>query len=226
MRYVVIGTFYRRYENSLPLMKRIFVDATRKPDQVLLMCEEIEDVRSLMNAHKILYDLELMESDPLNMFIRLCPTPKWDGGGYKVIPYAHKINEALRETTCDAVVYLDNNSDPKPEKYQTMVEGLETHPEWGAVYCTQKRTGMSEVTHTADEVVEDGYCKLNYTQVMHRKTDDRWPLDMTLADPDLADGVFWRQLHTSLGPFHPVGGSMVLDEHDIPHPYAAGLKGE
>lgn len=224
MRLTVIGTFFQRYENSLPLLKRLYVDATRKPDECLLMCETLDDVAAIREGYRALYELELLDTVPAGMDVRLCPTPRRPGGGYEVIPYAWKINEALNMASGDAIVYLDNNSDPKPGKYAAMLSALEQHPEWGAVYCTQRRTGHTAETFVADGPVEDAFCALNYTQVMHRPTADRWPLDLGLADPDLADGVFWRSLHRTLGPFHPAGGPEILDEHDIPHAYAAGIR--
>lgn len=222
MRLTVIGTFYGRHENSLPLLKRLYVDSTRKPDECFLMCETTDDADVLLAAHQELYDLELLDGWPDGLDVRLCPTPRADGV-YRVIPYSNKINAALDLATGDAIVYLDNNSDPKPTKYATMLTGLEQNPGWGATYCTQRRTGFNNQTFLADMVVDDAFCALNYTQVMHRPTQDRWPLDMALADPDLADGYFWRMLHLSLGAFFPVGGPEILDEHHIPSPAAAGL---
>lgn len=223
MRYAVIGTFFRRYENSLPLLKRLYIDATRQPDEAFLMCETDADVDALAQAWADLYDLELVDRMPDTLHIVLCPTPQVDGR-YEVIPYAHKINTALALTTCDAIVYLDNGSDPKPEKYQTMVEALEANPDWGAVYCTQKRTGYLDETFMAAEVIPNAYCRLNYTQVMHRITEDRWPLDMRLADPDTADGVFWSVLHNTLGDFYPCGDHRILDEHEMPFAHAVGIR--
>lgn len=217
----VIGTFYGRHENSLPLMHRLFVDSTRKPDEAWLMCETMEDVDTIGYALSELYEMELLDTRPGNL--RLCETPRLDNGSYAVLPYANKINVALDESEADLVVYLDNNSMPSPYKFEAMAKVLEAHPDWGAVYCTQKRTGFNETIFYADNPVEDGYCALNYTQVMHRRTNDRWPTDMDLADPDLADGVFWRTLHASLGPFFPAGGSEVHDEHHIPSPKATLL---
>lgn len=222
MRLTVIGTFHGRLDNTLPLLKRLYVDSTRKPDEAFLMCEDTDDLDAFQDAYEELYDLELLESLPDGMEVRLCPTPRTDGA-YDVLPYAHKINKALDECTGDAIVYLDNNSDPAPEKYATMLNALETHEAWGAVYCTQKRTGWNETVAIADGIVYDGFCVTNYTQVMHRKTHDRWPLDMSLGDPDLADAVFWRKLHASIGPFHPVGDERPLDTHHMEHTYAAGL---
>jgi hypothetical protein len=110
---------------------------------------------------------------------------------------------------------------PGPYKYQRMLEALEQNPDWGAVYCGQQRTGMHDDIYPAVDVVHDAYCALNYTQVMHRKTPDRWPTDMQLADPDLADATFWRRLHVSLGSFHPVEG--LHDWHQIDGPAAQGI---
>lgn len=223
MRLTVIGTFHKRWENSLPLLKRLYVDSTRKPDESFLMCETGEDVDALMSAYRDLYDLELLDGFPAGLHILEHNTPRIEGR-YAVIPYAYKINHALDCAEGDAVVYLDNNSDPKPTKYQAMLTGLEQHPAWGATYCTQKRTGMNDMVFRAEYPVDDAFCALNYTQVMHRPTADRWPLDMRLADPDLADGYFWRSLHMSLGAFFPVGGSEILDEHHIPDACAAELR--
>lgn len=223
MRYAVVGTFFERYENSLPLLKRLYVDATRKPDEAFLMCETGMDSEALDRAYETLYDLELLDGWPDGLKVIHCPTPRKENGAYRVIPYAHKINVALGMVTADAVVYLDNGSDPKPEKYETMLAGLEANPEWGAVYCTQKRTGMHDMISEATVPIGDAYCNLNYTQVMHRATGDRWPLDMALANPDLADGAFWRTLHLTLGAFFPVGDSRPLDEHHIPGAAATGL---
>lgn len=223
LRLTVVGTFFERYENSLPLLKRLYVDSTRKPDEALLMCETSMDSEALDRAYETLYDLELLDGWPDGLKIIHCPTPRREGGRYEVIPYANKINHALGVCTGDAVVYLDNGSDPKPGKYQAMIEGLEVNPEWGATYCTQKRTGMHEMISEAAIPIEDAFCNLNYTQVCHRLTGDRWPLDMALANPDLADGHFWRSLHVTLGAFYPVGGPEVLDEHHIPGASAVGV---
>lgn len=215
----VIGTFYGRHENTLPLMHRLFVDSTRKPDEAWLMCETVADADAIINAYDELHEREAIDRWPDSIQLVTLPTPKIYGA-YSVLPYAYKINYALERTKADLVVYLDNNSMPSPYKFEAMANALEKHPDWGAVYCTQKRTGFNETIFYAENPVEDGYCALNYTQVMHRRTDDRWPTDMALANPDTADGVFWRTLHASLGPFFPAGGARVDDFHHIPSPKA------
>lgn len=222
MKLAVIGTFYARHENSLPLFHRLFVDSTRKPDEAWLMCETDEDAEALNAAYRYLHDCEVLDGWPAGCRVEVLSTPT-DDGRFLVLPYAWKINHALDRCTADAVVYLDNNSMPAPEKLAVMAAALEQHPKWGAVYCTQKRTGFDPGVFVGEEPVEDGYCRLNYTQVMHRLTKDRWPTDMSLADPDVADGVFWRTLHQQVGAFFPAGGSAVLDTHHIPSPSATLL---
>lgn len=223
MPLAVIGTFYGRHENTFPLMHRLFVDATRRPDETWLMCETAEDRDTVFRAFQELYDLEVLDGIPENCNVVHYPTPVNEHGKYRVIPYSNKINAALDATQADLIVYLDNGSMPGPDKYRVMAEALERNPGWGAVYCTQERSGFSPTVAYADSTVHDGYCAVNYTQVMHRKTGHRWTLDMRHANPDLADALFWRDLHTQLGPFHPVGGTTVHDFHHIPDPKAVGV---
>lgn len=226
MRLAVIGTFYGRHENAFPLMHRLFVDATRKPDEAWLMCEGHADASALGNAmvdlaREGLIDPRRYPPDGTQILVKM--TPKDENGRYSTIPYSNKINWALDRVQADAVVYLDNGSMPGPQKYEVMLAALEQNPDWGAVYCTQKRTGFNPEVSYAEEVVPDAFCRLNYTQVMHRVTEDRWPTDMRHANPDLADGLFWRSLHESLGPFHPAGGRRIHDDHHIPSPSAVGV---
>lgn len=218
----VIGTFYNRPHNAFPLMHRLFVDSTRKPDQAWLMCETEKDAKAIHDAFAELTQLELLDGPPPRAHVVVYPTPKVDGT-YSEIPYSRKINWALERCTADLVVYLDDGSMPGPDKYRVMAAALEEHPDWGAVYCTQKRTGYVDETFVADTVVANGNGQLNYTQVMHRRTGDRWTTDMRWANPDLADGMFWEQLHGTLGVFHPAGGPFVHDDHHMPAPHAAGL---
>jgi hypothetical protein len=212
----VIGTFYGRHEASLPLLRRLYQESSRRPDECWLMCESDEDRSYLERAAN-----ELGRWQP-GLRIVVEPTPRRDGK-YLVIPYSNKINWALEHIGTDYVVYLDNGSMPHPDKYRVMADALDAHPEWGAVYCAQRRTGLHDTVSEANEVVGDGFCAVNYTQVMHRRTPDRWLTDMQYANPDLADGHFWRALHVTLGEFHPVGPSLILDEHHIPSAHAEGV---
>lgn len=205
----VIGTFYKRHENT-PLIAAAIRAQARKPDELWLIGEGDDDAAVMREQD--------WGCEPR---ILVLPTPR-NGDRYAVIPYSYKINHALDRTAAEYVVYLDNGSLPAPGKYAAMVAVLDREPTVGAVYCGQHRTGVVDVVSEANRIVEDAYCVLNYTQVMHRLTADRWTLDMRHADPDLADALFWRSLHETLGSFHPVEGG-VLDEHHIAAYKAAGI---
>lgn len=213
----LIGTFYGRHENTLPLLQRVLIASSRPPDRVYVLCEDLHDTQVALDALQV-----LKKNKGRRVHVETLPTPRLHGR-YAVIPYSNKINWALDHTSCDTVAYLDNGSMPSPGKYELMLHALERNPGWGAVYCAQQRTGYQTLLADADKIVEDAYCAVNYTQVMHRRTADRWPLDMRHADPDLADAIFWRDLHRSLGAFYPVAEGVVLDEHHIPSPAAEGV---
>lgn len=131
-------------------------------------------------------------------------TPRDANGQYAIIPYSAKINHALDRTEADYIAYLTDDSWPAPEKYERMAAALDENPEWGAVYCAQD---YGDAVRPAVDVMHDAHCKVDHTQVMHRLTADRWPLDMT--DITVGDAIFWRRLHASLGAFYPV--NEVLD---------------
>lgn len=217
MTFAAIVPLYQRHENTFPLLHRLLVDSTRKPDEVWLMCEGEDDVAAVRRAEDELVELGVLEPSEIVAHVVYCPTLE------RVIPYSNKINVALDKTDADAIVYVDNGSMPSPYKFEIMAGALEANPEWGAVYVTQERTGFQPTVFEAVDVVFDAYCVLNFTQVMHRKTADRWTLDLAWADPDVADAMFWRDLHRSLGPFHPVGGTEVHDWHHMPSQAANGL---
>jgi spore maturation protein CgeD len=132
------------------------------------------------------------------------PTPRDEWGVYEVIPYSLKINYALDRTRADYVTYLTDDSLPEPGKYEAMVKALDENPEWGAVYVGQRRNGSE---HRAGGIVEDAFAKLDHTQVCHRLTADRWPLNPSFMR--LGDAHFWRALHVSLGAFYPIPGPIL-----------------
>ena len=111
----VIGTFYRRYERTDMLLQRVLLESTRPPDEFFMVCEEEADAELAF---------EWARRYP-NLILKLLPTPRTPSGGYSIVPYSNKINWALDNTTCDYIVYLDNNSMPHPEKYRLMSEALE-----------------------------------------------------------------------------------------------------
>jgi hypothetical protein len=178
------------------------------PDEIILMCESQEDADNLKDYAKY-----------SNVQIHILKTPKTDDV-YDVIPYSNKINWALDHTDADLIAYLDNGSMPHIDKYKIMSEALEQNSEWGAVYCTQHRTGFINTIHKAQAIVTKPHSVINYTQGMHRKTDKRWTTDMKWATPsDFADAMFWESLQTT---FYPVG-SEILDVHHMESSKANGL---
>lgn len=219
MRLAVIGTFHKRYECSLPILRRLYVEGSRTPDEAWLLGEDNRDAAALDDARR-----HLGLGWPEGLVIEVVPTPVKAGGKYEVIPYSHKINHALDRTTADLIVYLDNGSLPHERKYELMAGALEEHPDWPAVYCGQLRTGYRIEEHHAQDVIPDGYCQLNYTQVMHRRTPVRWTLDPQYGNPDLADGMFWRDLHEQGAAYHPVAPGQILDEHEMHDHAVEGLR--
>lgn len=206
MNLAVIGTFYRRYENTLPLLERVF--DCPGISELWLMCETPKDREVVYSALTL---LERYHDDSVQ--VHLLPTP--GAPNYDVVPYSLKHNFALDRSAADAFCYLDNSSMPESDKYDVMLAALEEH-DWGAVYCAQQRTGYDEGINYPGVPVPDGFCVLNHTQVMHRASDARWPLEIEKAG--LGDAFFWRELHARFGPFHPVGPD-VLDHHHQPHPF-------
>jgi hypothetical protein len=179
---LIVTAYGERGTRWLPEMRAAVADQTRQPDETWWMTEAI---------------------DPSMGYFDL-PTPRDANGRPTVVPYSYAINYALDRTECDYIAYMTDDSWPHVEKFERMVAALDEHPEWGAVYCGQKRNGND---YQADRVVGDGYCVIDHTQVMHRRTADRWTLDM--ANVKLGDAHFWRALHASLGDFYPVSGGIL-----------------
>lgn len=209
-----------KHQNTFPLLHRVLVDGTIQPSQFFLVCETDEDVLVVERGLFDLIDLDLLTRVPDSVVINHLPTPVWNGA-YKVIPYSHKINWALDRVDADAVVYLDNGSMPAPEKYEVMLAGMADHD---AVYVRQRYTGFSNGVRGLDGPIGNPKGRLNFTQVMHTPGPERWTLDMKWADPDWADGIFFKDLAERTGPFHPVGDPDVdLDFHHMPSPAAEHL---
>jgi hypothetical protein len=73
VKLAVIGTFYGRHQNSLPLLKRLYVDSTYTPDEAWLLCETPPDALSLYHAYNVLYETEMLDRWPtasLSLFCR------------------------------------------------------------------------------------------------------------------------------------------------------------
>lgn len=219
MKLAVIGTFYKKPEESQRAFKAVLA-STRKPDEFWALCEREEDLLNLLKCFPDGVDI------PEWVHLLVVPTPNRLTGAYAVTPYSFKINLALDLSEADAFVYLDNGSVPHPLKYEMMLAVLEAMPEMHTVYCSQERTGYAPTVFRADRIVLQPFCTLNFTQVMHRRTHHRWSLDLNLAVPtDLVDAYFWEALKTSYGPFYPVPSDEILDWHHIPSPAANGMGG-
>lgn len=203
MRLAVIAPWYERWERTPLLMERVLHESTRPPDIFWIIGETQADVAQAQMAYR--------DNGTTEVRFDALPTPR-NGSGYAAIPHAHKINWALDRLDADAISYLDNLSIPHPDKYRRMVDALEEHPEWGAVYCGQESNGRFGGLGYAVDPIEDAYCVLNYTQVIHRATERRWPLEMRHAD--LGEALLWRDLHRDIGAFHPVG-PLPLDQHEF-----------
>lgn len=216
----VIGTFYQRHDNTLPLFKRVLEESVLKPDEFWVMCEGEDDVQVAITAYS-----NILKDFNTDVHIEHLPTPKNSANRYTIIPYSNKINWALDHTSSDYMVFLDNNSMPHIRKYELMKKALDDNSDWGAVFCSQERTGIKYDLWTYDKPLGDAYCILNYTQVMFRRSPARWTLNMQYADPnDLADALFWRELHRELGAFYPVIlDNEMLDSHHIDSLKAVGL---
>jgi hypothetical protein len=213
----VIGTFFGRHAHTLPLLQRILKQSSLVPDELWILCEEEEDVVQAEWA------LACIHRPPVIPNIQHVPTPKIDGR-YSVIPYSNKINWALDRTNADYICFLDNFSMPHPRKYDLMKSALDQHPTWGATYCAQRRLGHVAEYWDRTDPIPDCFCILNYTQVMYRRTPDRWTLDLEFSSPDIADALFWRDLNTRFGAMYPASTSgIMLDWHYMKSHTADGL---
>lgn len=199
-RVAMLATFYRRPELVAPVAAAVRAQ-TRSPDELWLLCETEAD-EALLAAEQWPIAPRLIRLD--------CPR---DASGRPIAnPLAVELNYALDRTSADYILYVPDDSLPNPRKIEHMAAALDAHPEWGAVYCGIVQTlpaGSEPRICRADTIVEDAYLVLDMVQVMHRRTDDRWPRDMSLIR--ICDAHFWRRLHTRLGAFYPV--DELLDAH-------------
>lgn len=188
----VIATFYRR-PWAIDKIKEALLAQTRWADEILLVAEDLADARELVMRFGDAFWVADVPGD--GNFLSFC------------------INRALDALDTDYITYLTDDSLPDPRKYEVMARALDEHPDWGVVYCSQD-FGTAEgpedwlsggrhlgVRH-ADRVIEDPFCRVDHTQVMHRRTTARWPLDRSTQR--LSDAHFFRDLVADLGPMYPV----------------------
>lgn len=179
---VIVTAYAERGAKALPGILRALDRSTRRPDEVWLMTEDIPPEPGLIDL----------------------PTPRDEDGRYAVIPYSLKINFALDRVTTDYVGYVTDDSLPDEHKYERLVAALDANPEWGVVFSSQLRNGA--VVNAANRVVADAVCVVDHTQVVHRRSEDRWPLDV--GEIRMGDAAFWRSLHARFGSFYGVGDAL------------------
>lgn len=204
---VIVTAYGERGADNLPRLREAIRASTREPDETWVLVERIPQGRRLLGkwAGKTRH--------------RIIDTPRHEDGTYALVPYSLKQNYALDRTECDYIAYATDDSWPSPEKYAAMAAYLDSYPEVGAVYCTQDYGG---VTRVADLLMSDAHCKVDHTQVMHRRTADRWPEE--IEHLTLGDAVFWRRLHESLGPFYPLGPDVMDYVQQTPDGISAGQR--
>jgi hypothetical protein len=199
----VVATFFRR-PLLVPRIAEALRTQTRPADEVWLMYEDPDDCLPLAMAWDEGHALA-------GGLLRYLP----DEG---TLPVSVGINMALDRSDADYVTYLTDDSLPLPEKFEQMAGALDANPDWFAVYCSQDyghasghedwlAGGQRSGIRTADNPEPRPFCRVDHTQVMHRRTDVRWPLSPGAIR--YSDGVFFRDLADKHGPFMPVPG--VLD---------------
>lgn len=192
----VIGTFYRR-PWAVPRIADAISASTRCIDEMWLMYEDPDDGAGLLRDWG-------EEARPIPVQIR----PDSQN------PLGVAINTALDLTHATYITYLTDDSLPRPDKYRLMARALDENPDWGAVYCSQDygtvaspeewlaAIGTTGSIRRAAEPEPSPFCRVDHTQVMHRRTAARWPL--SYDDRKLSDAHFFRDLVDDLGPLMPV----------------------
>lgn len=196
----VLAAFYRR-PWAVPAIAKALREQTRPPDETWLLWEDPEDCRALAS-----------EEWPGRVFLRHTPTPRDEDGFPTLAPPSIAYNAALDETDADFIVYLADDSLPLPDKFARMTARLEAGA--GAVFCAQDygyvqtpedwlaAIGTSGSVRAANEPQASPYCKVDLSQVMHRRTSARWPTAMNTIRA--TDGYFFEDLVREFGPLDPI----------------------
>ncbi len=198
-RLALIGTFYDR-PNDVPLIASAVRTQTRPADELWLMHERPED--GAVIAHQ--------DWGQAANIVQV-PIPRDDDGHPLVTPFTPLINHALDASSADYVVYLTDDSRPMRDKFERMAGALDEHPEWGAVYCWLARSNGDEMhmeVGLGSHPIRYGH--LDHTQVMHRRSPDRWPEAFDMIH--LADQEFWRCISRRFGPIRAVPAMLDMQE--------------
>lgn len=195
----VVATFYRR-PWAIPAIAQAIREQERPPDRIWMVYEENDDAAVLIKQDWGCASLPL----------RVKTT---EGEN----PIALAINQALdADVRSDYITYLTDDSLPHPGKYRLMTTALDENADWMAVYCSQafgradspeqwlaSRHHSGLAVRVASEPCSQPWCVVDHTQVMHRRTDVRWPTDM--GSRKWSDGAFFRSLVENHGPLMPIG---------------------
>jgi len=132
----------------------------------------------------------------------------------KKVRYAVLANVGLRLAAGEYITYLCDDDFYYKERLKRMVARLDRDGVQ-AVYGTQALLVDGQVTgyRAAVEVLEDAFCKVDHSSVMHTKAvaNQVGGWDESPQNWRFADGVFWRKLNQAGHAFHPI--NEVLDAH-------------
>lgn len=193
----VVFTIYRR-PWALDRIEEALRAQTRPPDRLWVIWEDEADGPNLVGRPRD------FGCKWLNM--RITPGPGEN-------PLVLASNLVLDIENADYIAYLTDDSLPHPEKYERMARALDENPDWGIVYCSQDYGTVGNAqewlaapwggasVRRADGPEPSPYCRVDHTQVMHRRSATRWPEDAPLR---LSDAYFFRDLVAELGPMQPV----------------------
>lgn len=206
--------FYRR-PWAVPHIAAAIRAQTRQPDELWLTCETAEDYKALAAENWGSAEVHIVH----------VVVPRDADGRPTLTPPSVCINAALDLTTADYLVYLADDSLPLPEKVEKMAKALDERPDWNMVYCAQYLTNADTPEGwlvAADHATNGGWpvrsaeyaegqphCRIDMTQVMHRRSEDRWPTPIEIMR--IGDAEFWNKLRDRWQLFMPVPD--VLDWH-------------
>ena len=131
------------------------------------------------------------------------------------VRYAVLANVGLKLAQGEYLTYLCDDDYYLPKRLERMVERLDQGDEAKAVYCSQRMLfdGKEAGCRTADMVLDDAFCVVDHSSVMHVTQIGRdvggWDTDPQFWG--IADAIFWRRLNRAGYKFYPI--PEVLDVH-------------
>jgi len=132
----------------------------------------------------------------------------------KESPYARQINIGLKMATGKLIVYMCDDAEYLPEKFEKMVRFFKKHPFAKVCYNQQKQieenTGRIIRILKPDRILRDPFCKVDHNSVMHYKSCIDKVGNWETFALKLADAYFWRKLGKKY-PFYPI--KEILENH-------------